>query len=184
MGFVQISQKRLFWIFTPKICILSQILQTKLDIFANFRRENSDIWIIFPLKIVKFSIKTQIAYFSRVFFNLNFRTKNWLLEHCAVNYDFTYIQWKRSKGVAWWRPIQTSEWTSRLVKKSWTAASFPLPSEKERKLRTMDLGIVVDRELRYSQCLKITEKVSFNIASEASYVYILSGEKFIKKCQK
>ena len=31
------------------------------------------------------------------------------------------------------------------------------------------------------QCLKITEKVSFNIASEASYVYILS--KFIKNGQ-
>ena len=31
-----------------------------------------------------------------------------------------------------------------------------------------------------SQCLKITEKVSFNIASEASYVYILRGQKFIK----
>ena len=31
-----------------------------------------------------------------------------------------------------------------------------------------------------SRCLKITEKVSFNIASEASYVYILSGQKFIK----
>ena len=30
------------------------------------------------------------------------------------------------------------------------------------------------------QCLKITEKVAFNIASEASYVYILSGQKFIK----
>ena len=29
-------------------------------------------------------------------------------------------------------------------------------------------------------CLKITEKVSFNIASEASYVYILSGQKVIK----
>ena len=29
-------------------------------------------------------------------------------------------------------------------------------------------------------CLKITQKVSFNIASEASYVYILSGQKFIK----
>ena len=28
-----------------------------------------------------------------------------------------------------------------------------------------------------SQCLKITEKVSFNIASEASYFYILSGQK-------
>ena len=28
--------------------------------------------------------------------------------------------------------------------------------------------------------MKITEKVAFNIASEASYVYILSGQKFIK----
>ena len=34
------------------------------------------------------------------------------------------------------------------------------------------------------RCLKITEKVSFNIASEASSVYILSGQKLIKKCQK
>ena len=34
--------------------------------------------------------------------------------------------------------------------------------------------------LKQAQCLKITEKVSFNIASEASYVYILSGQKFIK----
>ena len=31
-----------------------------------------------------------------------------------------------------------------------------------------------------AQCLKITEKVSFNIASEASYVYMLSGQKFSK----
>ena len=34
-----------------------------------------------------------------------------------------------------------------------------------------------------AQCLKITEKVSFNIASEASYVYILSGQKLIKNAQ-
>ena len=34
------------------------------------------------------------------------------------------------------------------------------------------------------RCLKITEKVSFNIASEASYVYILSVQKLIKKSQK
>ena len=32
-------------------------------------------------------------------------------------------------------------------------------------------------------CLKITEKVSFKIASEASYVYILSGQKFIKNAK-
>ena len=31
-----------------------------------------------------------------------------------------------------------------------------------------------------SRCLKITEKVSLNSASEASYVYIMSGQKFIK----
>ena len=31
-----------------------------------------------------------------------------------------------------------------------------------------------------SQCLKITEKVSFNIPSEASYVYISTGQKLIK----
>ena len=35
-----------------------------------------------------------------------------------------------------------------------------------------------------SQCLKITEKVSFNIASEASYVYIMSGQKLIKSAKK
>ena len=33
----------------------------------------------------------------------------------------------------------------------------------------------------WALCLKITEKVSFNIAREASYVYIFSGQKFIKK---
>ena len=31
-----------------------------------------------------------------------------------------------------------------------------------------------------SRCLKITEKVSFNIVSEANYVYILSGQKLLK----
>ena len=35
----------------------------------------------------------------------------------------------------------------------------------------------------YTQCLKITEKVSFNIASVASYVYILSRQKLIKNVQ-
>ena len=34
-----------------------------------------------------------------------------------------------------------------------------------------------------AQCLKITEKVSFNIASEASNIYILSGQKFIKNAK-
>ena len=33
---------------------------------------------------------------------------------------------------------------------------------------------------RHTQCFKITEKVSFNIASEASYVYISSRQKFFE----
>ena len=36
----------------------------------------------------------------------------------------------------------------------------------------------------FAQCLKITEKVTFNIASETSYVYILSGQKLSEKSQK
>ena len=47
----------------------------------------------------------------------------------------------------------------------------------------LDFFYRTDRQ-KGTQCLKITEKVSLNIASEASYVYSLSGQKFIKKCQK
>ena len=36
----------------------------------------------------------------------------------------------------------------------------------------------------YTQCLKVIEKVAFNIASEVSNVYILSGQKFIKNAKK
>ena len=35
-------------------------------------------------------------------------------------------------------------------------------------------------QIPLSQCLKIAQKVAFNIVSEASYVYILSEQKFIK----
>ena len=34
-----------------------------------------------------------------------------------------------------------------------------------------------------ARCLKITEKISLNIASEASYFYILSGQKLIKNAK-
>ena len=37
--------------------------------------------------------------------------------------------------------------------------------------------------IKIKQCLKITEKVSFNIASEASLVYTLSEQKFIKNAK-
>ena len=34
-----------------------------------------------------------------------------------------------------------------------------------------------------ARCLKITEKVLFNFASEASYVYILNGQNFMKNAK-
>ena len=36
---------------------------------------------------------------------------------------------------------------------------------------------------RVTPCVKIDRKVAFNIASEASYVYILNGQKFIKNAK-
>ena len=39
------------------------------------------------------------------------------------------------------------------------------------------------RTSTHTRCLKLTEKVSFNIASEARNVYNLSGQKFIKNAK-
>ena len=50
-----------------------------------------------------------------------------------------------------------------------------------QKICRLFLVFMIEFGTHFAQCLKITEKVSFNIESEASYVYILSGQKFIKK---
>ena len=46
-----------------------------------------------------------------------------------------------------------------------------------------NIVILIQVAAASSRCLKITEKVSFNIASEASYIYILSGQKLIKNAK-
>ena len=55
-------------------------------------------------------------------------------------------------------------------------------SLKQLALRSEKLGSSTSSQLKplYSQCWKSKEKVAFNNASEASYVYILSGQKFIR----
>ena len=65
------------------------------------------------------------------------------------------------------------------------------PSSAKALLENLQLPNRVSRHIlnslvntEYSECLNITEKVAFNIASEASYVYILSGQKFIKNAKK
>ena len=48
-----------------------------------------------------------------------------------------------------------------------------------RKILRLKAQTEIDRQ----RCLKIIQKVSFNISSEASYVYILSGQKLIKNAK-
>ena len=43
--------------------------------------------------------------------------------------------------------------------------------------------LITQRPISKIQRLKISEKVSFNIASEASYIYTFSGQKFIKNAK-
>ena len=40
-----------------------------------------------------------------------------------------------------------------------------------------------EQKIPKTRCFKITEKISFNIASEASYDYILTGQKLIKNAK-
>ena len=107
----------------------------------------------------------------------------------------------------------TNKWTScpKLTRKSWitkatwsaAAPCWCLP--KEDLFTALQISVCFTRTIttlfcvicypssaqfcsnsKYEEqprCLKITEKVSFNIASEASYVCILSGQKLFKNAK-
>ena len=53
----------------------------------------------------------------------------------------------------------------------------------QRKLQMKDAEINRQSTELHKLRVKITEKVAFNIASEASYVYILNGQKSIKNAK-
>ena len=55
--------------------------------------------------------------------------------------------------------------------------------QNDQKLRKTESRLKDKFHMPYTRCLKITEKVSFNIASEASYVYMLSGQKLVKNAK-
>ena len=65
--------------------------------------------------------------------------------------------------------------------------SFPFPNVGPRHVDAASNRKSATNEERgtysHPQCLKITQKVAFNIASEASYVYILSGQKFTENAK-
>ena len=78
---------------------------------------------------------------------------------------------------------------SEKVLKSWFACrgnciEIQLPRVVYTKLQSGYWSRMDDKRLQRSQWLKITEKVSFIIASEASYVYILTIQKWTKNDQK
>ena len=87
-------------------------------------------------------------------------------------YNFSYLSNFSSGKVQWCLLLGQGSFVPRdkLISIKNTADTEE-PSAKARNVE------------KSSRCLKITEKVSFNIASEASYVYILSGQKFIKNAQ-
>ena len=51
------------------------------------------------------------------------------------------------------------------------------------KLRHRYINPLINVIFKAPRCLKITKKSHFNIASEASYVCILSGQKLIKNAK-
>ena len=55
-----------------------------------------------------------------------------------------------------------------------------VPKSRTLRVTFVQIEFLVTKN---SLCLKIAEKVAFDIASEASYVYILSRQKFIKNAK-
>ena len=72
------------------------------------------------------------------------------------------------------RTCSSTQWISIL------ATVFEGDSARKLLMYFPDLFHMIDHK---SRCLKIIGKVSFNIECVASYVYILSGQKFIKNAK-
>ena len=77
----------------------------------------------------------------------------------------------------------TFQWFSNYSRKK--EAWFIRKKVKGQPLFPAELNLLTVKKVkkRSPRCLKITEKVSFNIANEASYVYILSRQNFIKNAK-
>ena len=80
--------------------------------------------------------------------------------------------------------LRPSSFLSHHLNHVWGETTLLLPDIHLHELQhLMTLIHQVRTYLLQARCLKITEKVSFNIASKASYVYILSGQKLIKNAK-
>ena len=78
--------------------------------------------------------------------------------------------WSKSRFLAWEFKL-FDDFTNAIHKKN---------RQKLKKYLKLKICQNWFLDQKSARCFKITEKVSCNNASEASYIYILSGQKFIK----
>ena len=76
----------------------------------------------------------------------------------------------------------SSEFHFDFESENWLELGMNAFSYKTHKNSMMPLKVKFKKDYS-TRCLKIRENVSFNIVSEASYIYILSGHKLIKNGQ-
>ena len=116
-----------------------------------------------------------------------------------VTLDCKWTRWHLKRLWTWrwkicpilWREIQMRLFVSlfnypaNLCLMSWVVhLEYAIGILNYLRTFTIELFLPVSKsEATPTRCLKITEKVSFNIASEASYVYILSGQKLNKNAK-
>ena len=103
----------------------------------------------------------------------NSMTSKNLLKAKLFRPESTFFMDKKKKGVFGSRSTSVSfdHWNVHFLRYFYNRKHKDTKENKESMI------------LNIAQCLKITEKVSSNIASEASYVYILSGQKLIKNAK-
>ena len=95
-------------------------------------------------------------------------------------------RWRTRKIMDLWEAEEGSAKTAFKVAKSKNfnccpkLNSFSLPPRKVIGFWILDF---FEMNERWTRWLKITEKVSFKLAGEASYVYILSGQKLIENAK-
>ena len=106
------------------------------------------------------------------------------------------LKWKEIKGISshqvgylapGWKTSSTSKLTNWRRMEEESPLESPKVIWKLSSIYYLSTTLILSKYIccfifiqPKTSCLKITEKVSFNIASEASYVQILSGQKFIK----
>ena len=97
----------------------------------------------------------------------------------ALRLHYYYSTLKTSPLLVKWR----LKYHHELITYHYTQSTCMDRKEALSNFRTFYLTVSHLPSWPTSQCLKIAQKVAFNVASEASYIYFFSGQKLIKIVQ-